>query len=72
MCGCAPSEHLDLQSSKANVVLFCCLFFLLLLELVVHGHRPKIYTEINIFKYVTEFLVVQVVLFLCIFFSSIC
>lgn len=27
MCGCAPSGHLDLQSSKANVVLFSCLFF---------------------------------------------
>lgn len=53
MSGCAPSEHLDLQSSK-NVVSFSCLF-LSFLQLVVHGHRPKIYAEIIISKSVTVF-----------------
>ena len=72
-------EDSHLQSSKASIILFCCLF-LLLLELFVHSHRPevcwrtysypvqKIFAEINIFKLLQEFLVVHVVLcFMCLF-----
>lgn len=72
-------EDFNLQSSKANITLFCCLL-LLLLELFVHGHRPKvcwrtysytiqkIFAEINIFKLLQGFLIVPVVLcFMCLF-----
>lgn len=54
MCGCAPSGHLDLQSSKANVVLFSCLFFFFFYRFF-NWLFMAIYAEINIFKSVTVF-----------------